>query len=109
VFCGFKPKRFREWLAVVAEEGRQARWSAIALDMARVLLAGIFSSPSTLSWFAKMRKCYRCPVFDRTMKRCRPWTGSPVGCGCYMPFKALVSRHGWAVEALPKESSGFCW
>ena len=35
--------------------------------------------------------CYRCPMFNKDYKQCE-------GCGCYVPYKALVKDHCWGRE-----------
>lgn len=46
-------------------------------------------------WRSRMYTCYRCPVFDKSRKICRPYKGSVLGCGCYAPYKALVKDRCW--------------
>lgn len=55
----------------------------------------------TVPWSRKMRKCHRCPIYDPLMRQCYAKdtaTGQTWGCRCYMPFKSMVSQHGWATE-----------
>ena len=90
---GFKPARFRQWLAVVQEEGRQITPSerlalALTLFKAALRLGGVPRS----RWRYRLRTCWRCPIYDRSMKRCRPQTAHPLGCGCYTPFLSLVPK-----------------
>lgn len=47
-------------------------------------------------FYTRLRICHRCPLFDRGLKRCRPFTGSDLGCGCYVPFKAKCPDPCWA-------------
>lgn len=61
-------------------------WSAVKLPFSR----------SRVPWRQKMRACYRCPIFDRELKRCRPYSGAKLGCGCYTPFLALVEDRCFA-------------
>lgn len=55
--------------------------------------------------------CKTCPIYDAGLRRCRPYAGSPLGCGCYVPFMALEERPYpagcWAKEFAP--STGFGW
>ena len=82
---GLKPKRLREWLNVVDEEfktiGFPELWHMIRGSVCRKL--------DSRSWKQRQRQCYRCPVFDPSLKRCRPYTGSPLGCGCYTPYRLM--------------------
>lgn len=82
---GLKPSRLVEWLAVVEEElkeiGFREVWHMIRGSISRKL--------DKRSWYRRQRACYSCPVFDKTLKRCRPYTGAPVGCGCYTPYRLM--------------------
>lgn len=106
-------RRYLEWLDVVAEEQRKLSvlsklwlFTKLFYHGARVL----FWPVTKARWFRRLRRCYRCPIFDRTMKRCRPYTGSDLGCGCYMPFAAMTKKHGWAFENVDNEElKKGCW
>src|ERR1043166_7551532 len=99
---GFKLIRFSEWTAVVREEAR-------ASSLPRLLGAMLVhawrnrSAGDRRRWRARLRVCRRCPIYDRSLRRCRPYTGADVGCGCYVPFLALFSAHCWATENLAEE------
>ena len=55
-------------------------------------------------WRYRMRRCIRCPLYDATVKRCRPYEGSALGCACYCPLIALFYRHPcWGRIHLPDE------
>ena len=62
-------------------------------------------------WRRRLRVCRKCPVYDFGLKRCRPWSGSKLGCGCFVPFLAKLKepyRGGcWADENLPGEDFGW--
>ncbi len=58
-------------------------------------------------WRQKIRVCRKCLLFDRTLKRCRPFSGSPLGCGCYVPYMAKVKKHCWGKENLSEEDIGW--
>jgi len=66
-----------------------------------------------LTWMQKMRRCLRCPVYDSDLKQCwfiHPDNGKRYGCRCFMPFKALVSDHGWGFYNLePPDNEKVCW
>lgn len=80
----------------------------VAVAILRVLIHAQFASRKR--WRYSMRRCWKCPLYDRELKRCRPWDGHELGCGCYMPFKALVSKHGWATSRFdPAFAAQFCW
>lgn len=82
---GLKPVRVLEWLNVVDEElkviGFRELWHMVRGSVSRKV------SPSI--WYRRQRSCYSCPVYDKTLKRCRPYTGSPLGCGCYTPYRLM--------------------
>lgn len=82
---GLKPSRVLEWLAVVDEElkviGFPEVWHMIKGALTRKL--------DSRSWRRRQAACYRCPVFDKTLKRCRPYTGANIGCGCYTPYRLM--------------------
>jgi hypothetical protein len=82
---GLRPTRLVEWLAVVEEELKEIGFHEI-WDMIR---GAIFRKVDKRVWRQRQAACYRCPVFDKTLKRCRPYTGAPVGCGCYTPYRLM--------------------
>ena len=85
-------KRFREFLRVAF--GPKVSWR----DYLAILKAAFQITRSVYTqaiWRERMRICYKCPVFDKTRKTCRPFEGSVMGCGCYVPYKALVKSHCW--------------
>lgn len=81
--------------------------------MLKILLLSRFRRRFTvdkITFRRRMRKCQACIVYDRTLKRCRPYSGAEQGCGCYVPFKAVLSgASGWATEADVAEATSFCW
>lgn len=95
-----------EWYAVIKEERATMTFWTWAL-MARQAIMAILRPVGGPIYRHRLRVCYRCPIFDRGLKRCRPYTGAPVGCGCSIPYKAMApypspcwlkSRHplqGW--------------
>jgi len=89
---GFKPLRFHQWIDVIREEGRNLTTFerlTLALTLAEAALnLGI----PRAQWRTRMKTCFKCPIYDRHMKRCRPQTGHILGCGCFTPFLALVER-----------------
>lgn len=107
-FClvGFKLSRIQEWMAVVKTEGRVIPWPRIAFALgAGVLTLG---GVGKRRWRGRMKACMWCPVYNREAKACRPFAGSPIGCGCYMPFKALTRKNAcWAQTVKPGGPWGF--
>ena len=82
---GLKPVRVVEWLNVVEEElnviGIREVWNMIR--------GAIFRKVDKRVWRRRQAACYRCPVFNKSLKRCRPYTGALVGCGCYTPYRLM--------------------
>lgn len=105
---GFKPSRYVEWQAVLAEEKRSQSLVSLLARMFLVFIKGLPSlKENRRTWRAKMRVCAKCPIYDRGLHRCRPYTGSPAGCGCSVIFKALFSRTCWADDVVPDEKIGW--
>ena len=95
---GFKLARYRQWLIVLKEEGKRLNihdwWGLIKLA-----LKGIYQNREKgVGFSSKMRRCQRCVIYDAEMKKCRPYDGSDLGCGCYMPFKIALGGECWADE-----------
>ena len=89
---GLKPKRVDQWLEVLDEESvhmtKRDWWNMLVAGMRVTALRPVKSA----EFKRRIRICNQCPVYDKELKRCRPYTGSPEGCGCYVPFKALDSH-----------------
>ena len=97
--AGFKLGRYREWARVVATEGRRVMWLGVLRDISKAglrwMLTGFKSNGTT--WRTRMRTCWNCPVYDRERRACRQ---RDLGCGCYMPFKAMSPKAGcWLRES----------
>lgn len=105
-----RPKRIRGWLQVVQRESglriglREKVRLVCGLLMGGIkVLAGPWLrrrrgdgglSPGERMgrWRARLRVCQKCPVYDPSLRRCRPYDGSSLGCGCYVPFMAAVDK-----------------
>lgn len=105
-FFGFKASRLREWLTVIAAESRTLTLCQKLGMLAQIAAAALNLGVSRRVWRQRLlRGCYRCDLFDREMKRCRPYSGSKLGCGCYTPFLALSKEPlCWARDNLPPGS-----
>lgn len=93
-FMGLKRARIRQWREVIQEEGRltwRTWW-----NMAIAAIQATFHPVTRHTYTRRLLTCHRCPLYDRSLHRCRPYTGSTYGCGCFMPYKAL-------------SPSGTCW
>lgn len=86
LFFGFKWVRFNQWVHVV----HMAEESPNYLGLIREAIGGTMGK---LVWRRRIRRCMMCPLFDPVHRRCRPFKGSELGCGCYCPLIALFYRH----------------
>lgn len=97
---------FKQWREVLAEERKRLTWR----DWAGMLWLGL-KIPFTFDrklWRQRMLECNQCPIFDASLRRCRPFTGSEHGCGCFMPFKAAApAAKCWARENCPDAGIGW--
>jgi len=99
-------KRYKQWLLVLREELGGATWAdklRLLWSMIKVLGGGRRGKEAV----RKYRCCVRCVLFDRVLRRCRPYSGSSAGCGCYMPFKIMLGGGCWINEAYPEEDIGW--
>ncbi len=93
---GLKPSRVDQWLEVLDEESRTMTWQTWRDMLMAGLVIAFGHSVDSETFKHRLRVCSKCPIYDKELRRCRPYTGSPDGCGCYMPFKALEDgRHCW--------------
>jgi hypothetical protein len=102
---GLKPDKWRQWREVLKIERKEVSW----LAMGFLALKMPFVSRRLAR--QRYRTCYRCPIFNMELRRCRPFTGSAAGCGCWVVLlvRAYFSNKGcWAVRNLP-EGSGYGW
>jgi hypothetical protein len=94
---GFRAVRYAEWWKVLKEERGRLRlgdW----LRLGVLVLKGITNREKGVGFSVKLRKCSRCMIYDPEVKKCRPYAGSDLGCGCYMPFKVALGGGCWADE-----------
>lgn len=107
-FLGLKPARYRQWRDLLAAEFRVLGWR----ERCQLVIEISFHLPRLVRHkrerFRRLRKCYRCPVFDRAWKRCGPREFPELGCRCYMPLAALVKEHGWLTVTVG-DPDKFCW
>ena len=93
---GFKFSRYRQFCNVLKEEKGRLFVFSFWWGIVGVLFSGIRHRSKEVGFYKKMRKCYRCVIFDPVMHKCRPNVGSKLGCGCYMPFKIRFGGSCWA-------------
>ena len=97
-----KISRVWEWLEVVKWELGLASWwdyedardggrlGGLVVKMVLPVIAGRGVVGRGV-WRARVRICWRCPVYSRRARQCRLVDGDRwLGCGCYVPFMALV-------------------
>lgn len=105
---GFRLSRYEEWLDVIREEYGAATWRdrvRLCYTMVKTVVGG--RCEPRKSFIRKMRVCRGCVLFDSVLRRCRPYSGSRVGCGCYMPFKAAIGGGCWLDENYPEDGKGW--
>ena len=103
---GFRGTRYKEWLEVIRIEYGRATWRDrwnLLLGMLKVVLSG----NKETKFRRKYRSCRGCLLFDPNLRRCRPYTGSEAGCGCYMPFKIALGGPCWLDENFPEDKAGW--
>ena len=94
---GFRLERYKQWWNVLREEkGRLSIGDWMRLGV--LALKGMTTGEKGVGFSVKMRKCSRCMIYDSEVKKCRPYAGSELGCGCYMPFKIALGGGCWADE-----------
>lgn len=104
ILFGFKLSRYRQWVEVLREERR-----VLTVKMLVLAIRGLRRRPLLRQAMAcRIRTCHRCPLYDRSLRRCRPYSGSPLGCGCYVPFLAATAEHCWGYQMVePVGSMGW--
>lgn len=109
-----KRSRFWDWERTVEDELGRVGWldsTRLLLSMARVLVWGVWGRESLPVKQARFRQrmkcCMKCPIYERNSRVCRPYPGSVLGCGCYMPYAAQLKKRCWADENMPDENIGW--
>lgn len=103
---GFKIDRWRQWREVLLIERKRASLAFLAISILRGYV-GMGGVNKTL-WRQRNRACARCPVYDSRLKACRDTEGRGLGCGCFMPLKALVRENAcWLRQVDPESRFGF--
>lgn len=99
---GLKWKRVKEWREVLKEEGRSMgpkQWWHLLCEAGNAILYPVGRAKYT----HRLTVCQRCPIYDRGLKRCRPYTGSALGCSCYVPYRAVSPAPCWLRERFPDQ------
>lgn len=107
--AGFKLDRFKELSDVLRKEAKSQGFQ-LALNLTKAAWQTINSrGVGRSAWRARLRACYRCPVYDPKVRTCRKYD---LGCGCYMPMKARLrdaecwTGFGWDHEKSPPVKEG---
>ncbi len=111
---GLKSERFWDWEITIEDELGAVLWRdklniilSIIKVAGRAILRPRKATADRKEWRRRMKCCYRCPVYNKRRQRCRPFTGSVLGCGCYMPYAALLKETCWADDNMPEEHIGW--
>lgn len=103
-------KRFGAFVQTVRVELKRLKWRYRPVFLARLVWYGVlYRKVARATFIRRIRACARCPIYGMIycpdLKRwvgnrvCRPYQGSALGCGCYMPYKAAYSESVcWADE-----------
>lgn len=107
---------FKGWVAVLGREVGLGGWRGSLVIARGVIRAGVslvvHGAVSCEEWDRRVNGvCVGCPIYDAGLRRCRPYDGSGLGCGCWVPGLALVKKPYpkgcWAKQFLP--GSGLGW
>lgn len=97
---GLKWARIGQWREVLKEEGRSMgpkAWWHLLCEAGNALLYPVGRD----KYIHRLTICHRCPIYDKGLKRCRPYTGSNLGCGCFVPYKAVSPSPCYARQLDP--------
>jgi hypothetical protein len=103
---------FKQWLAILRREGRvETTWGKCKLAW-HILAAFLrIGGVTREQWLQRMETCQKCPLFDPSLWRCRPYDSAPMGCGCGVKYLALVKkpykRGCWGTTFLPGQGIGW--
>jgi hypothetical protein len=90
----------------VASEAKVLGWRTLGVELARGVLG--LGGVSKTRWRARLRYgCGLCPIYDRSTHKCRDAAGRGLGCGCWMPAKALVAAGACWIRGIGEQNYGF--
>jgi hypothetical protein len=111
---GLKSERIWDWEEVLEDELGSVGWGdrgRLIWGMVKALIQGLRGRKSQaelrVQFRYRMKTCMKCPIYNSHTKTCRPFRGSQLGCGCYMPYAAQLKDKCWAKEYLPDEDLGW--
>ncbi len=93
-------KRLREFARVVKLErpGPLAWWRILRGMFAVFPYWALGKEDDVREWKRRYAVCLTCPLYNKKTRQCRPYDGSPLGCGCYVPFANIVKEDCWGRE-----------
>ncbi len=109
---GFKPSRFRQWEHLIRLEGRHLGVLPRFIFFLKIALAAFqLGGVTRATWRFRIRHCWKCPIYNRELKSCRPYPGSKLGCGCFAPLLAMTwkpyPKGCWIKQFIPSEPDGW--
>lgn len=91
---GLRLGRIREWLAVLRDNESRPGFRGW-IEMLRLTFRR-----RNVSAISDYRKCVRCPLHDRALKRCGDG-GGVIGCGCFTVYAIAAGKACWGRENVP--------
>ena len=88
---------FKEWLTVLKIEARRASVPAIIAMVWHIAVSLVGIRFNDKQYRDRIYKCKHCPIFEPKNLSCR---NGDLGCGCYVPFKALVKSDCWGRQKI---------
>lgn len=97
---GLRWRRMKEWTQdILSERPGPYEMYRMTLMAGRALISPI----SRKQYLNRLLICEHCPIFNPVLKNCRK---GELGCGCYVPYKALAQVDCWLREQDPKKGWG---
>ncbi len=100
---GLRVGRVREWLAVLQDNDSSPGWRGWA-EMAGLAVRAIFGRRNQKA-VPDYRKCIRCPIHDRALKRCGANDG--LGCSCFTVYAVAAGKPCWGKVTLEHFEFGY--
>lgn len=97
---GLRWCRLQQWWRVLKREKRNLT-IGVAIGMVRLALRSK-GKPDRRTVVSRYWRCWHCPLFDRDLRRCRPFDESQNGCGCYTPYSIVAGKACWLRQYRPE-------
>jgi len=89
--------------------------SLIALRVGVFIVRSLFREDTKIAqsvWKSRIRKCYKCPVYNKELKSCGSLgmlddSGRQMGCLCYIPFKARYKSSSCWLQSLGLDTNWY--